>query len=616
MSLPRMRAWTLALVAVGLLLKLWLAASLPLFGDEAFYWLEAQHPAWAHDDVPALTPWLIASSAAVANGSEWALRLPFLLLGLASLLLIWRMAATLGGPTAAWRALLCASLLPLFAVNGLLALPDVPLTLAVLVCLHGLQLSLKRADGRSLSWLAGGLLLGCLSHYRFVMPLLAAGLWLLIDPAGRALLRLPRFWAAGAGGLALGLAPLLSQQWLNQGRGLAFQFVDRHPWQFQPMLLLDPLLQALVSTPLLYLALLAVAVLALRMRADAPTRLFTGFGLLLLTLYWLLGAFADSERSRLHWPLPAYLALIVVLAVHGPRLLRRYWRLAAPTLALALLGCLAGASWLALAALAPQRLVAFDLYPDNFAGWHEAGQQARQALAGLPADTVVVADNFMLAAQLQFALGEHRRVFSLDHPLNRKHGRQGELARMQRDEAALQTLAATVPRLLIAELSASRLRVRPAWFARLCERYPSAQLRFDVSLHRGQKRLLGWVDRRLSTDTCLPPALAYLDPLLDARAGSPISGWALRGGRGIDALRARVGAQVVALEYGIDLPSLEADLGGRFDPHGTRLGFRGRLPAPLTNGDYDLNIEAADGERWVPVLVRPLRIRDGSVSAE
>src|SRR5688572_10035481 len=41
-----------------LLLKLMVAARLPLFVDEAFYWQEGQHLAAAYSDLPGMTAWL------------------------------------------------------------------------------------------------------------------------------------------------------------------------------------------------------------------------------------------------------------------------------------------------------------------------------------------------------------------------------------------------------------------------------------------------------------------------------------------------------------------------------------------------------------------------------
>ena len=55
-SLARRGFW--ALWAAVLLLKLMVAARLPLFVDEAFYWQEGRHLAAAYSDLPGLTAWL------------------------------------------------------------------------------------------------------------------------------------------------------------------------------------------------------------------------------------------------------------------------------------------------------------------------------------------------------------------------------------------------------------------------------------------------------------------------------------------------------------------------------------------------------------------------------
>ena len=74
------RRWFLALWGSLLVAKLLLAARLPLFVDEAFYWQEGRHLAWAYSDLPALTAWLARLGTALGGTHPLALRLPFLLL--------------------------------------------------------------------------------------------------------------------------------------------------------------------------------------------------------------------------------------------------------------------------------------------------------------------------------------------------------------------------------------------------------------------------------------------------------------------------------------------------------------------------------------------------------
>ena len=68
-ELPAARAhrafW--ALWAVVLAVKVIVAARLPLFVDEAFYWQEVQHLAAAYSDLQGLTAWLTRLGVAVGG---------------------------------------------------------------------------------------------------------------------------------------------------------------------------------------------------------------------------------------------------------------------------------------------------------------------------------------------------------------------------------------------------------------------------------------------------------------------------------------------------------------------------------------------------------------------
>ena len=72
----RARRWFLAVWAIVTMVKVAIAARLPLFVDEAFYWQEGQHLAAAYSDLPGLTAWLTRlGSARVALDADPRLRL-------------------------------------------------------------------------------------------------------------------------------------------------------------------------------------------------------------------------------------------------------------------------------------------------------------------------------------------------------------------------------------------------------------------------------------------------------------------------------------------------------------------------------------------------------------
>ena len=139
-------------------LKLWLASRLPLFVDEAFYWQEGRHLAWAYSDLPGLTAWLARIGDGLGDGTL-ALRLPFLAIAAAIPWLVVRLAARELDPKAGWQAGTLALLLPLAGTMGLLAVPDVPLLLATLLCLDAGARLLRRVDAFAALELALGLVI-------------------------------------------------------------------------------------------------------------------------------------------------------------------------------------------------------------------------------------------------------------------------------------------------------------------------------------------------------------------------------------------------------------------------------------------------------------------------
>lgn len=483
-------AFFVALTLVGAC-KLWIAARLAPFGDEAFYWQESRHLAWAYSDLPGLTAWLIALGERLFGHSTLAMRAPFLLLGTLIPLLIVALARQAGADArAGWQAGLWALALPLLGTLGVLALPDVALTFASLLALLAFARALRGDRWRDWIGLGGALALAWLCHYRAAVLMLCGLVYLVAMPAGRALWRRPGLWAALALSL-LGLAPLLAFNAMHEWRGLGFQLVERHPWSFHADALVQPLEQALVVTPVLYALLLAAAWASWRRRGrGAPWDLFAVCAIVPLLAFFAFGLFADEQRFRLHWPLPGYLPLLALLP-----LLAEEWRgrplsrwLPAGA-ALAAIGCAATLAYLVAASVPGMAagLSGLKAFPSHFVGWNEAAAhlralREREDLAGLP----LVADNFMLAAELGFAL-DRADVPALDSPLNTKHGRAAQLALWRLDESGLAP-GQTV--LLVVDETALRERDRAAWRAELCRRLDRLEPLDRLDLYGGRKRYL------------------------------------------------------------------------------------------------------------------------------
>ena len=459
------------------LAKLWFAAYLPLFGDEAFYAWEALHPAWAYSDLPGGTAALIALGTGTAGDTAFGLRWPFIVLGAALPWLVVRIALRVASPQQAWRAGLLSLPLPLLLPMGVMGLPDAPLTFAALVALDACVGLLRRVSVGLCLQLGLALALGALSHYRFA-PLLMAGVLGLWAAGGLTLLRNPAVLAA----LVVGAAawwPLVNYNLGADAAGLRFHLLERHPWAFQARGLLQPLAQAIVTTPVMYVGLLLAAFAIIRQRfagmrssqaacwddVQRGQHLLAVAGAALVLLYAVLAPFADRARFSLHWPLPAYLALMPLvplwLDARGSRWLER-WALALGWLGTLLLAALmlipSVPSWAA-------RSAGTALYADNLLGWPEAADALRPLVK--PGDALV-ADNFMLAAQLSFALDRRPVVYSLDHWNNHKHGRAAQLALWGYDEAGMATLKPGTRAWLMFEVEETPENQREAWVERTC----------------------------------------------------------------------------------------------------------------------------------------------------
>ncbi|WP_231583362.1 glycosyltransferase family 39 protein [Luteimonas sp. FCS-9] len=606
-----MRTVFVALWVLVVVLKLGIAMRLPLFVDEAFYWLEGQRPAWAYSDLPGLTAWLIRLGTEMFGDGLLAVRLPFVAISALVPWLLVRLTAREFDADAAWVTGCLALLLPLLGSLGVMALPDAMLALATVLCLDAGTRLLRGVSYGAALLLALGLALGALSHYRFI-AVIAVGIVALASlPSGRTALRDPRVWIAIAFGAAA-WGPLLAWNLANAEAGLRFQMVDRHPWALHADGWQFLVIQAGLVTPLLFAAL-ALAAWRMRRMPDDAARFLALCGALIVAGFFALGFVADTERVSFHWPLPGYLALLPLagfVLLGWPRWLRLL------TLATLVAGFLLVNGYY-VAVSSPQlreRAAALKWYPSNFAGWDELAAAVGEELADMPDDTVLVADNFKIGAELGFALGDPD-IRVLDHPINRHHGRapQLELWGLQLDDRA--GLAGR-PALVVVGATDVKFSALLERYQQLCERLGSLPVSRVVNVDRGGQRfLLVRLDRDAPVpDACATPALAHIDaPASGARVAGrvEVSGWAVRDIAGVESVVVTLdGVPVATAHYGLPNHWVGGFLQGRSrDPAQPNVAFAATLDLrDRPPGLYWLGLEIVgrDGavERWAE---QPLR---------
>ncbi len=117
--------WLLVAGLGSLFLRLYIANTFPITGDEAFFYWWGVYPDWGYYDHPPMVGWLIAAMRATLGDSIWSIRLPVVLLPLGVGAALWWALAGVDKVRAAW-AVVFFWLAPLNWLNTLIT-TDTPL---------------------------------------------------------------------------------------------------------------------------------------------------------------------------------------------------------------------------------------------------------------------------------------------------------------------------------------------------------------------------------------------------------------------------------------------------------------------------------------------------------
>jgi 4-amino-4-deoxy-L-arabinose transferase-like glycosyltransferase len=422
----------LTLTGLTAAVHLILAPRYDLFGDELYFIVCGQHPAFGYADQPPLVPQLSAALYAL-DPQTWVVRLPAVFAASALVWLTVALARLLGGrDIAAWTAGLAAAGAPMLA--GLTAVFTTatfePLGWTAIAYLAAR--AVYRGDERALLW--AGLVTGlCLeAKYGIFLWLAGLGLGLLLTPQRRMLTR-PRVWIGLAIAAGLAAPSLLWQQvhgWpflqlvaAQRGKNVALgPLDDLSRLAFGMNIVLIPVWLAGVIGPFVLQHLARARFLAIAFAAV----LLAGF-LLHGKDYYVAGAF------------PAAFALGSCVF---ERVIARAWTRAAYIAAIAVSAAISLP--LVLPILPPARLLAYEARlgiapPPQFRfesradlpltfgfqfGWHDLVAQVAQAYQAVPAGqragTAILVDDYAEAAAIDLygpayglpaALSGHNQYF-------------------------------------------------------------------------------------------------------------------------------------------------------------------------------------------------------------
>ncbi len=414
------RAVTVVIAAA--VVRLVVAAFIPLFPDETYYWEWSRHLAAGYFDHPGGIAALIHAGTTLGESlgtgtSAWSVRLFPVLAGFVGSLAAVATARRIGDDGAARHAAIAVTVLPLAAAGLVLATPDAPLLAATAV---GMYLVVRAVQSpprtrESLAWWTlAGLALGAAFLSKYTSILLPVGV--VVALASRSSLR-ARFAESGPY-VACVVAVLVfvpALAWNAHHGWMSFTFQAQHGLGASPGLPFKRELdllggQAGLASPILFVLMVVAVVRALRGIDDASF-------VLAVVGAVTFGFFVVSALRRpveANWPAPAYIAAIPLLAATAWSGGSRRWLTAGYWLA----GTLSAVVYVH---AVTGRILPIPARRDPIAradGWDDLANRAvevqRSAAAASATRAWLGADRYQDASEIAFHDPAHPVVFSVN----------------------------------------------------------------------------------------------------------------------------------------------------------------------------------------------------------
>lgn len=316
------RHWrlSLAVLALASALRLALGAALPLFEDEAYYWVWSRRLAPGYFDHPPMIAVLIRVGTALLGDTPVGVRVFPILAGSSAALGAMLVARRLGDARAAVRAAVVFTVMPLAAAGLVLATPDAPLLAAVAWTLYAMVRALQAAPRSSATlgwWLCAGAVLGLGLQAKYTAILVPAGLGL--AALAHAKLR-PRLAEPGPW-LAVAVASLVFTPvvlWNARHEWVSFAFQVQHGLGPRRGAAIDALQrvgdllagQAALASPILFVLMAFAVARAISPRGDPMRFMLAVLAVIPLAVF---GYSATRRSIEANWPALLYVPAALLL---------------------------------------------------------------------------------------------------------------------------------------------------------------------------------------------------------------------------------------------------------------------------------------------------------------
>jgi 4-amino-4-deoxy-L-arabinose transferase-like glycosyltransferase len=320
----------IVVIALATVFRFFYCTWLPILPDESYYFQWAHHLDASYFSKGPAVAYTIAAGTALWGANNFGIRFFAVMLSAGTAWQIFLLARRWYDETVALVAVLIAGVVPLYALGAVVMTID-PLSAFFWIWAANL-FSRAFQEGRLTDWLLTGFAVGCgfLAKYLNALELVAFLVFLLVVPGRRRWLAKPHFWLMLVVAV-LCTAPVLWWNWKHgwvSWQQLSHRGKLNEPFALHGSTFLNFLImQGVVISPLLFLALLATAfAAAVRSWGKKVTRENEGELLLLilfLPVFLMYAVLAWHFRGEPNWPAVSYLSLIVLMAARWRRTLAR-----------------------------------------------------------------------------------------------------------------------------------------------------------------------------------------------------------------------------------------------------------------------------------------------------
>ena len=315
-------------IALTTAFRLFYCVWLPILPDEAYYFQWSRHLDASYFSKGPAVAYTIAAGTLLFGDNNLGVRFFAVMLSAGTAWQMFLLARRWYDETVALLAVLITGVVPLYAVGAVVMTID---PLSAFFWLWAANLfSRAMQEDRLSGWLLTGFAVGSgfLAKYLNALELVAFLAFLLFVPARRRLLLRPGFWIM----LAVAVFCTTPVIWWNGQHGWASASQLGHrghldgPFTLEFTTFLNFLgLQAVVISPLLFLALLITAgVVLFRRFSKKSTEQNEGellLFVLFLSVFLFYAVLAWHLKEEPNWPAVSYLTLVIILASHWRKML-------------------------------------------------------------------------------------------------------------------------------------------------------------------------------------------------------------------------------------------------------------------------------------------------------